>query len=82
MSRNYTFTGKNEDKTLGCLAIFLIVLGVIALLFLGPAITMWLWNWIAVSLFNAPVIGYWTACGLMWLCHILFGRTVTIRSDK
>jgi membrane-bound metal-dependent hydrolase YbcI (DUF457 family) len=82
MSRNYTFTGKSEDKTLGCLAIFLIVLGVIALLFLGPAITMWLWNWIAVSLFNAPVIGYWTAFGLQWLCHILFGRTVTIRSGK
>ena len=71
-----------KDDDIGCGLIILIVIGVIALLFLGPAITMWLWNWIAVSLFNAPVIGYWTAFGLQWLCHILFGRTVTIRSKS
>ena len=82
MSRNYTFTSKTEDRVAGCLLIFLVVLGVIALIFLGPAITMWLWNWIAVDLFGAPVIGYWTAFGLQWLCHILFGRIVTIRSSK
>ena len=71
-----------KDDRIGCGLAVLIVIGVIALLFLGPAITMWLWNWIAVSLFNAPVIGYWTACGLQWLCHILFGRTVTVRSKS
>ena len=69
-------------NNIGCGMIILIVIGVIALLFLGPAITMWLWNWIAVSLFNAPVIGYWTAFGLQWLCHILFGRIVTVRSKS
>lgn len=82
MSRNYMFTSKTEDKAAGCLLIFLVVLGVIGLLFLGPAIVMWLWNWIAVDLFGVPVIGYWTAFGLQWLCHILFGRTVTVRSSK
>ena len=82
MSRNYTFTGKTEDRVAGCLLIFLVVLGIIALIFLGPAIIMWLWNWIAVDLFGAPVIGYWTAFGLQWLCHILFGRTVTVRSKS
>ena len=71
---------KKDD--MGCGLAILVVIGLIALLFLGPAITMWLWNWIAVSLFNAPVIGYWTAFGLQWLCHILFGRTVTIRSKS
>ena len=71
-----------KDNNVGCGLIILIVIGVIALLFLGPAITMWLWNWIAVSLFNAPVIGYWTAFGLQCLCHILFGRTVTVRSKS
>lgn len=75
------YSWSNHDE-IGCGAAILIVLLLIGLLFLGPAITMWLWNWIAVSLFNAPVIGYWTAFGLQWLCHILFGRTVTIRSDK
>lgn len=78
MSRNAW--EKDDDK--GCLIIVLCVLGLIALLFLGPAITMWLWNWIAVELFALPVIGYWQAFGLQWLCHILFGRTVTVRSKS
>lgn len=82
MSRNYTFTSKTEDEATGCLLIFLVVLSVIALIFLGPVITMWLWNWIAVDLFGAPVIGYWTAFGLQWLCRILFGHTVIVRSNK
>ncbi len=82
MSKYKAYPWSNNDKTLSCLAIFLLVLGVVALLFLGPAITMWLWNWIAVELFGLPVIGYWTAFGLQWLCHILFSRTVTIRSAK
>ena len=71
-----------KDDNIGCGVIILVIIGLIALLFLGPAITMWLWNWIAVSLFNAPVIGYWTAFGLQWLCRILFGRTVTVRRGK
>ena len=66
----------------GCGTIILIVIGIIALCFIGPVITMWLWNWIAVGLFNAPVIDYWTAFGLQWLCHALFGRTVTVRNKS
>lgn len=78
MSRN---AWSSHDE-IGCGAAILIALLLIGLLFLGPAITMWLWNWIAVELFGAPVIGYWTAFGLQWLCHILFGRTVTVRSKS
>lgn len=71
-----------KDDEIGCGPVILIIIGVLAILFLGPAITMWLWNWIAVSLFGLPTIGYWTAFGLQWLCHILFGHTVTIRSKS
>ena len=71
-----------KDDNIGCGMIILTVIGLIAMLFLGPAITMWLWNWIAVDLFGAPVISYWTALGLQWLCHILFGHTVTVRSKS
>ena len=71
-----------KDSDYGCAVIILAVLLIIALIFAGPLITMWLWNWIAVDLFGAPVIGYWTAFGLQWLCHILFGRTVTVRSKS
>lgn len=78
MSRN---AWENDDET-GCLVIILCVIGIIGLLFLGPAITMWLWNWIAVDLFGAPTIGYWTAFGLQWLCNLLFGRTVTVKGKS
>lgn len=78
MSRNFW----SSHDEIGCGTAILIVLLLIGLLFLGPVITMWLWNWIAVGLFGAPVIGYWTAFGLQWLCHILFGHTVTVRSSK
>ena len=71
-----------EDSDFGCGVILLAALAIIGLIFLGPAITMWLWNWIAVDFFGAPVIGYWTAFGLQWLCHILFGHTVTVRSKS
>jgi hypothetical protein len=68
------------------LAIIGIVIGAIAWVFgvmcLQAWLVMLLWNWIAVDLFGAPVIGYWTAFGLQWLCHILFGRTVTVRSKS
>ena len=60
MSRSWY---EKDDET-GYLVIILCVIVLIAHLFIGPAITMWLWNWIAVSLFGAPVIGYWTAFGL------------------
>ena len=69
-----------DNNDISCSAAILIVIGLIALCFVGPVITMWLWNWIAVGLFNAPVIGYWTAFGLQWLCRILFGRTVTVKT--
>ena len=78
MSR-YSWEKKEE---MGCGLIIFCAILVIGLLFLCPVITMWLWNWIAVGLFGAPVIGYWTAFGLQWLCHILFGHTVTVRSSK
>lgn len=78
MSRNAWLS---HDE-IGCGAAILIALLLIGLLFLGPAITMWLWNWIAVELFALPYIGYWQAFGLQWLCHILFGRTVTVRSKS
>lgn len=78
MSRN---AWSSHDE-IGCGAAILIALLLIGLLFLGPVITMWLWNWIAVELFALPYIGYWQAFGLQWLCHILFGHTVTVRSKS
>ena len=71
-----------DDDETGCGVVILCVLGLIALAFIGPAITMWLWNWVATDLFSFPAIGYWQALGLTWLCKILFGRTVTVKRGK
>lgn len=60
---------ENSATCLGAIAILLILFAI------GPLLVMWLWNWIAVDLFSAPVIGFWQAFGLQWLCRLLFGHT-------
>ena len=60
-------------------AILMIIAGVVigvsfvfGFLCLRAWIIMLLWNWIAVSLFNAPVLNIWLALGLSLLCSMLF----------
>lgn len=62
---------------------FYILMFVIGLAFmcLAPVLEMWIWNWVAVDLFNAPVVDFWQMCGIHWLCAMLFGRTVTVKRD-
>ncbi len=43
-------------------------------------LVMLLWNWVAVGLFGAPVLSFWVAFGLYWLCSLLFKRATT--ADK
>ena len=45
-------------------------------------LTMLLWNWVAVSLFNAPVLTFWTAFGLYWLCSLLFKGKTTVNKES
>ena len=55
--------------------IFATLLGlgiVFGFLCLRAWILMLLWNWVAVSLFNAPVLNIWLALGLSLLCSMLF----------
>lgn len=49
---------------------FIIIAG---MLLLGLAVKL-LWNAIAQPLFNAPLLTYWQAVGLLVLCRILFGN--------
>jgi hypothetical protein len=41
---------------------------------------MLLWNWLAVELFSAPVLGYWVCVGIMFaiwfIRQIVFGKKV------
>ena len=51
-------------------------------LFLRAWIIMLLWNWIAVGLFNAPVLNIWFALGLSLLCNMLFKSSSSNKEDK
>ena len=58
-------------------------LGVVfGFLFLRAWIIMLLWNWVAVSLFNAPVLNIWFALGLSLLCGMLFKSFSSGKKDK
>ena len=73
-----------EDYSVGVaiLAIIGIVIGAIAWCFgvmcLQAWLVMLLWNWVAVNLFGAPVLSFWMAFGLRWLCSLLFKSKVTV----
>ena len=72
---------------------FFAVLAVIAFIigFAGVAFGLWclqawlvmlLWNWVAVTLFNAPVLTFWLSFGLVWLFHLLTKGLVKITVGK
>ena len=61
----------NEHPVGGCLTV-LIVLAIA--IFLGPWIVMHAWTLIAVNMFGAPAMSYWTAFFGTWAAHIIFSR--------
>ena len=73
-----------EEYSVGVaiLAIIGIIIRAIAWCFgvmcLRAWLVMLLWNWIAVDLFGDPVLGFWMAFGLRWLCSLLFKSKVTV----
>jgi hypothetical protein len=77
-----------EDYSTGVavLAIIGIVIGALAWAFgmmcLQAWVVMLLWNWVAVSLFGAPALGFWMAFGLSWLCSLLFKSKVTVNKKS
>lgn len=45
-------------------------------------LVMLLWNWVAVDLFGAPVLPFWVAFGLRWLCSLLFTSKATVNKKS
>ena len=60
-----------EDHPYLYLAVLLAVLAI------ESFIIMLLWTSIMVSLFNVPIIGYWTAIGIKILCGYLFRTSIS-----
>lgn len=71
---------------LAILAIIAVVICAIAwtfgLMCLQAWLVMLLWNWIAVGLFGAPVLSFWVAFGLCWLCSLLFKSKLTVNKKS
>jgi hypothetical protein len=80
-------------ETCGCLLGTIIIILCIALVLgivfgvfcLQGWIFMLLWNWLAVSLFNAPALGYWVCVGIVFalnfLGRLIFGRIRVSHKD-
>ena len=60
-----------EGCLMWCLAIGLIL----AMMFIGPAIELWLWSAIVVPNFALPMLSYWEMFGLDFLIGLLFNTT-------
>ena len=66
----------------GCLVFILVLLLCLGLVFGIYCLQRWIFlllsNWLAVSLLNAPALGYWVCVGLVFALHFLgrliFGR--------
>ena len=57
---------------IGCLGIVLATIAPVAVLNSVSAFILYLlWNWLLVSLFNAPVITYWQALGFIILLSVI-----------
>lgn len=58
-----------EDHPVGgCLGLIIVIALVV---FLGPWVVMHAWTLIAVNMFGAPAMSYWTAFFGTWAIHIL-----------
>ena len=73
------------DKYDGIFAVIAVIAFIIG--FVGVAFGLWclqawlvmlLWNWVAVTLFGAPVLTFWLSFGLVWLFHLLTKGLVKI----
>jgi hypothetical protein len=72
----------------GTLTLILCVVIVIAIAFgvfcLEGWVFMSLWNWLAVDLFGAKVLGYWVCVGLMFALHFIkwevLGYPISVKS--
>lgn len=77
---------ENYSTGIAIIAIVGIVIGAFALAFGLACFKAWLvmvpWNWIAVDLFGAPVLSFWVAFCLRWLCALLFKGNVTVKKSE
>ena len=74
MSRSWDSYKTKDDSLSGC---FAIIVAIAIAIFLGPWVVMHAWWLIAVQMFGAPAMPYWTAFFGTWAVHILTQQITT-----
>ena len=75
-----------EEHTIGVAVLIIVGCVILALavafgvMCLQAWLVMLLWNWVAVGVFGAPVLKFWLAFGLVWLCSLLFKGGIEIKN--
>ena len=82
MKRKNDLDKIDSEIATGCLLWTLALILVVAFMFIGPAIELWLWSAIVVPNFALPMLGYWEMFGLHWLIGLLFGNRASITQMK
>ncbi len=76
----------NYDGVFAVIAVIAFIIGFLGVTFglwcLQAWLVMLLWNWVAVTLFGAPVLTFWLSFGLVWLFHLLTKGLVKITVGK
>ena len=75
---------------LGCLVATICIILAVGIFFgvlcLEGWVLMLLWNWLAVELFGAPILGYWLCVGIMFavwfIRRTLFGTNCQSRNRR
>ena len=49
-------------------------IGFLAIVAVGGAVVMLLWNWLMPAIFGLGAVSFWQALGILVLCRLLFGR--------
>lgn len=71
-----------SNDSIGCLALFGILVLVVVLIFAEVWIAMLLWNALAVGLFGLPVLTYWQIFGIKILLNIILPSSFNWNSNN
>lgn len=76
----------SDGALVATLVVILVIIAALAgwfgIMCLQSWIVMLLWNWVAVATFDLPVVTFWTAFGIRWLCSLLFKSHTTVNKSS
>lgn len=65
-------------EDIGC---FTLIVLYIAFWFVSMLISLWLWNWLMVDIFNLPTLSFWQMFGVKLCLSFIMPTTTTVKRD-